>query len=305
MTIASWRIGEVKITSIVEMSAVRTPDFGYRNLTSEDIRRETWLQPHFATDDGRLKSCIQAFVVESQGRRIIVDTCVGNDKPRSNAAWNQLRGSFLDDLAAAGYRAESIDIVLCTHLHVDHVGWNTILSDGKWVPTFPNASYLFGRTEWGHWGRETVTATAGDVDPEIAEAVMDCAAVNQDSIRPIIEAGLHELVEMDHRVTGEVHLEPTPGHTPGHVSVVIASAGRRAVITGDMMHHPIQIGLPHVASKFDHDVDRAKSTRLDFLQRYGDDDVLVFGTHFAAPTAGRIVSHEGGWRFQVDKAGGA
>ena len=304
MTTDSWKIGEVKITRIVEMSAVRTPDFGYRNLSTEEIQRETWLQPHFATDDGRLKSCIQAFAVESQGRRIIVDTCVGNDKPRSNAGWNQLQGSFLDDLAAAGYPPESIDLVLCTHLHVDHVGWNTILVDGRWVPTFPNARYLFGRTEWDHWRQETVTAIAGDVDQEIAEAVMDCAAVNQDSIRPIIDAGLHELVEVDHELSDEVRLEPTPGHTPGHVSVVIASAGRRAVITGDMMHHPIQIGLPHVSSKFDHDVARAQSTRADFLQRYGDDEVLVFGTHFAAPTAGWVVSHGDGWRFVVDKPDG-
>ncbi len=300
MTTHSWRIGDVKITRIVEMSAVRTPDFGYRNLSTKEILAEAWLRPHFATDDGQLKSCIQAFVVESQGRRIIVDTCVGNDKPRGNAAWNQLHGSFLDDLTAAGYPPESIDIVLCTHLHVDHVGWNTILVDGQWTPTFPNARYLFGRTEWEHWRQEAVADIAGDIDPEIVEAVIDCVAVNQDSIRPIIDAGLHQLVEVEHQVTDEVQLEPTPGHTPGHVSVVITSAGKRAVITGDMMHHPIQIGLPHVASKFDHDVDRAQNTRRDFLRRYGDDEVLVFGTHFAAPTAGWVVSHGDGWRFKVD-----
>jgi len=300
MTTDSWRIGDVIITRIVEMSAVRTPDFGYRNLTTEDILAEAWLRPHFATDDGQLKSCIQAFVIESQGRRIIVDTCVGNDKLRGNPGWNQLQGPFLADLAAAGYPPESIDIVLCTHLHVDHVGWNTILVDGQWVPTFTNARYLFGWTEWEHWRQEAVSEIAGDVDPEIAEALIDTVAVNQDSIRPIIEAELHELVEVEHQVTDEVCLEPTPGHTPGHVSVVIASAGARAVITGDMMHHPIQIGLPHVASKFDHDVSRAVNTRRDFLRRYGDDEVLVFGTHFAAPTAGWVVSHGDGWRLKVE-----
>ena len=150
MSTDSWRIGDVKITRIVEMSAVRTPEFGYRNLSTEEIKQEIWLQPHFATAEGELKSCIQAFVVESQGRRIIIDTCIGNDKPRANAGWNQLQGSFLEDLAKAGYPAETIDIVLCTHLHIDHVGWNTVLSNGEWVPTFPNARYLFGRTEWEH-----------------------------------------------------------------------------------------------------------------------------------------------------------
>jgi len=304
MSTDSWRIGDVKITRIVEMSAVRTPEFGYRNLSTEEIKQETWLQPHFATAEGELKSCIQAFVVESHGRRIIIDTCVGNDKPRANTSWNQLQGSFLEDLAKAGYPAETIDIVLCTHLHIDHVGWNTVLSNGEWVPTFPNARYLFGRIEWEHWRQETVADMAGDIEPEIAEGVMDLVAVNQDSVQPIIDAGLHELVDFDHQVSDEVRLEPTPGHTPGHVSVVITSAGQRAVVTGDMMHHPIQIGLPHVASKFDHDVDRARNTRQDFLQRYGDDEVLVFGTHFAAPTAGWVVSHGDGWRFVVDKSGG-
>ena len=142
---------------------------------------------------------------------------------------------------------------------------------------------------------------AGDIEPDIAEGVMDLIAVNQDSVQPIIDAGLHELVDVDYEVSDEVRLEPTPGHTPGHVSVVITSAGKRAVITGDMMHHPIQIGLPHVASKFDHDVDRARHTRQDFLQRYGDNEVMVFGTHFATPTAGWVVSHGDGWRFVVDK----
>ena len=173
-----------------------------------------------------------------------------------------------------------------------------MLVDGRWEPTFPNARYLFGQTEWEHWRQETVTAVAGDVDLEVAEAVMDCATVNHDSIRPIINAGLHELVDVDHRVTDEVHLEPTSGHTPGHVSVVITSSGQRAVITGDMMHHPIQCAMPHAASKFDHDVARARNTRVDYLRRYADDEVL--GTHFAAPTAGRVVSHGDSWRFLVE-----
>jgi glyoxylase-like metal-dependent hydrolase (beta-lactamase superfamily II) len=178
-----------------------------------------------------------------------------------------------------------------------------MLVDGRWVPTFPNAGYLFGRTEWEHWSQETVAAIAGDVDPEIAGSVIDCPAVNQDSIRPVIDAGLHELVDMDHQVTDEIRLEPTPGHTPGHVSVTIASAGRRAVITGDMMHHPIQISMPHVASKFDHDTARALDTRADFLRRYADSGVLVIGTHFETPTAGHVVSHGETWQLSVDGAG--
>ncbi len=254
MSTASWTIGEVKLTRIVELSAERTPELGYRNLTTDEILAQSWLKPHFATEDGRLKSCIQAFVVETPSRRIIVDTCVGNDKPRNNEAWNALQGPFLDDLAAAGYPPDSVDTVLCTHLHVDHVGWNTRLQDGHWVPTFPNARYLFGREEWAHWSQESAEVVAGDVETEVAANVIETAAVNQDSIRPNIEAGTHELVESTHQICPEITLDPTPGHTPGHVSVVIESAGAKAVITGDLMHHPIQVALPHVASKFDHNV---------------------------------------------------
>ena len=299
MSNTQWQVGAVRITRVVELTAERAPEFGYRNLTTGEILTQGWLKPHFATEDGKLISAIQAFIVESQGQRIIVDTCVGNDKPRGNPAWNLMQGPFLDDLAAAGFPRESIDTVLCTHLHIDHVGWNTMLVDGQWLPTFPNARYLFGRIEWEHWGQELTELIRGDIEPEIAETVMDCRIVNQDSIRPIIAAGLEELVEVEHRVTDEVRLEPTPGHTPGHVSVVIESQGKRAVITGDLMHHPIQCALPHVASKFDHDVARAQSTRRDFLGRYADGETLVLGTHFAGPTAGHLVAHGEGWHLKV------
>lgn len=301
MSFKTWSVGSIKITRIAKLEAARTPEFGYRNLTTEDILNQPWLTPHFATEDGRLKSAIQAFIVESGGKRIIVDTCVGNDKPRRNTAWNELQGSFLSDIREAGFPPESIDIVLCTHLHIDHVGWNTRLVDDNWIPTFPNARYLFGRTEWAHWSLETVAATAGEIPKEIAENVIETAAVNHDSILPIIEAGLHELVDSDHRVTPEIYLEPTPGHTPGHVSVVMHSDGEFGVITGDLMHHPIQCAMPHVASNFDHDVTRARETRRAFLRRYADRPVLVFGTHFANPTAGRFVSQGADeWHLSVD-----
>ena len=293
----TWEIGAVRITCIVEQEALRQPQFGYRNLTTKMILGQDWLRPHFATEAGELRSNIQAFVVESQGQRIVVDACAGNDKKRDNPARNEMQVPFLEDLAAAGFARESIDTVLCTHLHIDHVGWNTMLIDGAWVPTFPNARYLFGREEWAHWSKEAASEVGGDMDPEVVEALIECPAVKADSIRPVIEAGLHELVELDHRVTEEVRLEPTPGHTPGHVSVTITSAGARAVITGDLMHHPIQCALPHVSSKFDHDVAHARETRKAFLERYGDSDVTVIGTHFAVPTGGRLVKAGEGWRL--------
>lgn len=297
-----WRIGDVRIVRVVELEGPREPDYLFRGLTTEVVRGQEWLQPLFATGDGQLIGSIHAFIIESDGRRIIVDTCVGNDKPRRLPRWNMLQGNFLARLAAAGYPAETIDTVLCTHLHVDHVGWNTRFADGRWVPTFPNARYLFARAEWQHWSQEQGADITGDVTPEVAANVLEARIVYEDSVRPIVDSGLHELVEPDHRLTGDVWLEPTPGHTPGHVSVRISSRGHEAVITGDVMHHPIQLSLPELSSNFDWSIAGARATRLDFIGRNANRPVLVMGTHFPAPTAGRIVSHGARWRLATEQS---
>jgi glyoxylase-like metal-dependent hydrolase (beta-lactamase superfamily II) len=241
-----------------------------------------WLRPRFVNAEGKLVMSIHALVVESQGRRIVVDTCLGNDKQRPLPDWNLRKGPFLRDLADAGFPRESIDTVVCTHLHVDHVGWNTMLEGGRWVPTFPRARYLIGAKEWEYWK-----------DRPEDTAIMD------DSVRPVIDAGLADLIEPDHRLSSEVWLEPTPGHTPGHVSVRISSRGEDAVITGDMMHHPCQIARPEWASPFDFDQPQARATRRAFLERYADRPVLVIGTHFATPTAGRIVRDGSTYRLDA------
>jgi len=282
-----WQIGKVRITKIVEADGRPTSGlFLFPEADPEFVRRYAWLRPHFATDEGKLYASVHAFVIESGGRRIIVDTCIGNDKPRRVKGWDRLQTPFLQRMADAELPAESIDTVLCTHLHVDHVGWNTKLVDGRWVPTFPQARYLFGRVEWAHWSAEPV----GPEDDDIVG----------DSVRPIVDAGLADLVESDHRITDEVWLEPTPGHTPGHVSVRIESEGERAIITGDLMHHPIQCGAPDMCSHFDVDRDAARRTRRDFLARHAGEPVLVLGTHFATPTGGWVVRDGEVWRFAVD-----
>lgn len=281
--VSRWKIGAVAITRVVEMEGPGPGTFLFADAVPERLLQHAWLKPHFVTSDGRTIGAIHTFVIESEGRTIVVDTCVGNDKPRTVRHWNMRRGSFLKDLARAGYPREVVDAVLCTHLHVDHVGWNTMRVDGRWVPTFPNARYLFGRREWEHW---SVTRDAHD------------AAVQSDSVRPVLDAGLAELVETDHRLTCEVWLEHTPGHTPGHVSVRVASLGEEAVITGDLMHHPVQCAEPQWASRFDVDPEVARRTRRAFLERYADRAVLVLGTHFATPTAGRVVRDGKVWRFE-------
>ena len=187
-------------------------------------------------------------------------------------------------MADAGWSRESVDTVVCTHMHVDHVGWNTMLQDGKWVPTFPNARYLFGRTEFEHWSAE------GDAEQQ---------AILGDSVQPILDAGLAEFVDMDHVLSPQVRLTPTTGHTPGHVSVVIESEGQHAVITGDMTHHPCQMGHPHWSPSFDSDPKAAAATRAKMFAEWADADILVIGTHYAAPTAGRVKRDGAGFRFEA------
>lgn len=281
-----WRVGQFTITKMVQEESPIDNAWLFAEATPERVRRHAWLSPHFATPDGLFKGAINVFAIEGQGRKIIVDTGVGNDKKRANPAWNMLHAPFLHDLEQAGYPVESIDTVICTHLHVDHVGWNTRLVNGRWVPTFPNARYLFARKEWEYWNTEDAERLAED-------------DVIGDSVRPIVEAGRSQLVEMDHRICDQVWFEPTPGHTPGHVSVHIASEGNEAVITGDMMHHPFQCAEPDITSNFCTDKTQANRTRRAFLERYSDRPVLVLGTHFPTPTAGHIVRDGAAWRLAV------
>ena len=199
-------------------------------------------------------------------------------------AWDMLELPYLANLAAAGVRAEDVDFVMCTHLHTDHVGWNTKLVDGVWQPTFQKARYLIGRTEFEYWEKET---TAGD--PRIFA----------DSVKPVWDAGLVDLVATDHRICDEVSLVPTLGHTPGHVSVRISSHGEEALITGDFIHHPCQMAHTEWGSAFDFDPPASVRTRERMFADLAGKPVLVIGTHFAAPTAGHIVRDGDAFRLAV------
>lgn len=280
----TWQIGDVRITSVVELEAPIPGELMIGAASADAVGRHPWLVPHFATEDGLLHLRIQLLVIEADGLRIAVDTCLGNDKPRTNEFFDHLQTPFLESLTAAGFPRESIDLVVCTHLHVDHVGWNTMLVDGEWVPTFPNARYLIGRVESDHWD---------------AYGVHEDGDVYGDSVRPVIEAGLVDLVEFGHRITEQVVLEPTPGHSPGHQSVHITSGGAEALITGDVMHHPVQACEPDWGSNFDSDVAAARAMRREVLARYAGTDVLVIGTHFAGPGAGHIVTDGDAWRLEL------
>lgn len=280
---AQWQIGEVRVTRVLEQQAPLPPEGLIANIDPDRLAQHAlWLAPHFMTEEGQIILSIHALVVESAGKTIVVDTCMGNDRVLPMDL-GPLQTSFLADLEKIVPR-EEVDLVVCTHLHFDHVGWNTMLVDGVWEPTFPNARYLFGRTEYEHW-----TSGVEDVNVDLRTAV-----------QPIIDAGLHELVESDHRLTSEVSLESTPGHTPGHFSVRIDSKGESAVITGDMVHHPVQLAEPTWGSHPDALPEQAVQTRRDFVKRYGDQPVLVIGTHFAGPGAGHIRLVDGSCQLVVD-----
>jgi glyoxylase-like metal-dependent hydrolase (beta-lactamase superfamily II) len=286
----AWTIGDVTIVRVVEMLPLEPAKRLLSSATSERLAvHRPWMFPHFVDEADNLRLSIHSLIIESQGRRILVDTCVGNDKERAYRGMGRLRTPFLEHLADAGFAADTIDTVLCTHLHFDHVGWNTMLVDGQWVPTFSRARYLVARQEWEYWRQEEER----DVD-----AMQESLRVITDSVRPLADAGLIDLVESDHHLTDEVWLEPTPGHTPGHVSVRISSKGESAVITGDMVHSPVQFAEPTWKCYADADADVAVATRMTFVQRYGDSDTVVLGTHFPAPTAGRIVRDGDSWRFE-------
>ena len=279
-------LGRVRIEAVVETAGPTRPAWLFPAATPEALEpHRAWLAPHFIDAEGRLRQSVHTFVVKTPDLTVLVDTCIGNDKDRGGRRpFHMLRTTFLEELRAGGVDPGDVDVVICTHLHVDHVGWNTRLADGHWVPTFPRARYLFARREWEHWTSEEDDGTR---------------RILADSVAPVLDAGLADLVEMDHRVSNEIWLEPTPGHTPGHVSVRLASDGADAVITGDLMHHPVQVAEPAWQSAFDTDPVAARETRRAFCARYADRPVTVLGTHFHHPTAGRIVSHRDAWRFVV------
>ncbi len=279
----SWRVGKVRITKVVELATVGSTRFILPQASHEEIQKLPWLIPHFATEEGRLKMTIHSLVVETPTRRIVVDTGLGNDKEGRNVpTWNHRNGPFLETLSQAGFPSDSIDTVMCTHLHVDHVGWNTRLVDGQWVPTFAKARYVFGRAEYEHW-RDHSDAP-------------DHAAVFNDSVKPIVDAGKAELVASDARLTEEITLIPTPGHSPGQWSLHIVSDGEEALLSGDVAHHPGQMAHLDWSSTVDSDPAQSAATRRQLFSRFADRPILVIGGHF---DAGQIRREGDAFKFVV------
>jgi glyoxylase-like metal-dependent hydrolase (beta-lactamase superfamily II) len=277
-------IGNITVQRVEEMIWTISPRFLFLDVTYDDFaRHRDWLVPHFCAEDLKMRLSIHTFVVRTPQHTILVDTCIGNDRKRDVPLWTNMRTDYLQRLIASGVNPAEVDYVFCTHMHVDHVGWNTHLDNGTWVPTFPNARYLFHEKEWEFW-----KDTKDDNQAEVMH----------DSVLPIVQAGLAVMVEADHVIDDGIRLEPTPGHTPGHCSVHLSSGGADAVITGDMIHHPAQIAEPHWTSRVCWDKALAVHTRREFVHRYADTATLILGTHFAPPTALHIVSRGDAFRVR-------
>ncbi|MBY0279268.1 MBL fold metallo-hydrolase [Candidatus Binatia bacterium] len=283
MTLQRWTVGRCTITSILEEQIEHIPpEMFFPVATAADVARHGWLVPDFADADGRIALRVQALVVEIGRRCVLVDPCVGNGKTLAVPFWNQREWPFLERFADAGFAPERVDTVVHTHLHADHVGWDTHLADGRWVPTFTRARHLYT-------ARELAWCEAGG-NPGIDY-------VHEQSIAPVLEAGLGDVVAEDADLGDGLRLVPTPGHTPGHVSLWVDSDGATAMISGDFLHHPVQCAEPAWAEVGDDDADRARHTRRELLARAAASRTLFVGTHFPTRPAGRIVADGPAWRF--------
>ena len=276
------RIGEFKLDRVVESEEPLVAPDGFFPESTPDVFAEyaEWLQPRYLDPvSGKLVICVQSYIVRTPRHTIVVDACVGNDKERAVfPQWHHQQSTYLADLAAAGVWVEEVDFVMCTHLHTDHVGWNTRLLDGRWVPTFPNARYIFARDEYRHC-EEQMRRDASSGHPQAFA----------DSVLPVMEAGQAVLVDNDHEIDHGVWLEPATGHTPGNVVVNLRSGEDHAVLSGDVIHHPIQLVRPEWASRACEDRPLSRQTRCAFIERYADTNTLIAPAHFASPSLGYIV----------------
>jgi len=273
-----FTVGDLTIHRIIEQETTFLPALEMLPDLTPDLlaKNRPWMQKAGALDGNDvLILCFQSYIVKTPHHTILIDSCIGNDKPRpSRPKWDMKTDDiYMRGLAAAGFSVANIDFVMCTHLHVDHVGWNTRLQDGGWVPTFPNARYVFGKTEFDYWTEQNAKTPV----PAIV-----------DSVLPIVEVNRSEIVSSDFAIGDHARILPTPGHTPGHVAFTLGRGKDDAVFSGDLMHTPLQARYPEMSMKFDVDPAEAAKTRRGFLERYCDTDTLCCTAHFPSPSAGKI-----------------
>lgn len=271
------QIGDITIDSILELEVLlATPVDFFNEAKPEAVAAQRhWLEPKaLDPETGKIILPVQSYLVRTRHHTILIDTCIGCHKSDDQIPeWQDRRDeTWLHNLEATGVGPGDIDYVFCTHLHLDHCGWNTQLIDGRWVPTFPNAKYIIARAEY------VACEAGGSVD-------------FQENVLPVMEAKQAVLVETDYALDDQVWLVPTPGHTPGHVAVNIASQGQNAVMSGDLIINPIQLAHPDWGPNSDYDRAVSAVTRKTFLDLHCDTDTLVLTAHFPLPSVGRVVPH--------------
>jgi glyoxylase-like metal-dependent hydrolase (beta-lactamase superfamily II) len=287
-----WTFGGSTLQRVVESEGPLLSPFEiFTDCTQAHLDAcRAWLQPRFQDPaSGLLTITIQSFLIRQNGLTILVDSCSGNDKEaRARPEFRRAKWPWLERLRETGVKPEDIDIVLCSHLHVDHVGWNTRLDNGHWVPTFPNARYLISRREWDHW------QAAG------AAALSRTGDYITDSVLPVFAAGQAELVADEHAVAPEISVELASGHTPGQMMVRIGAGGEQAMLCADLMHHPLQVRYPEWSTRFCTDPVQARETRIRFFNEHANTRRLVFPAHFPSPTGGTIERDGKDFRFIFD-----
>lgn len=253
--------------------------------------QKSWMVPeHVQEGSDRLIGSVHTWVVKTGRHTILIDTCLGNHKDRHNPGWNKLNTPFLERLEACGCHPDSVDFVMCTHLHVDHVGWNTKLENGRWVPTFKNARYLFAKREYAHW--ETEHRTKG---LETNGGSFD------DSVLPVVEAGKAVMIESDHQPDPLLTIRDYPGHTPGSIAISLKDQGRQACFSGDIMHHPIQVYHPDWSSQFCWDQAMSAVSRRKLLEDCVESNALLCPAHFPGANAGFVKPEGNSFRIEWDR----
>ncbi len=273
-----FSVGDLTIHRAIEQEVPFFPALELLPQLTPEVLAENraWLRQAKAMNESDvLILCFQSYIVRTPHHTILIDSCIGNDKPRPGRPnWHMKSDdTYMRALSAAGITPADIDYVMCTHLHVDHVGWNTRLENGRWVPTFPKARYVFGKTEYDYWTEQNKKAEV----PPFA-----------DSVLPVVEADRAEIVSNDLAIGDHVRILPTPGHTPGHVAFALGKGRDDAVFSGDLMHTPLQTLYPELSPKFDVDPAQAAVTRRNFLERYCETDTLCCTAHFPSPSVGKI-----------------
>jgi glyoxylase-like metal-dependent hydrolase (beta-lactamase superfamily II) len=284
--------GDITIERVLEFDGPGLDPFVLLPELSRGILEEHrhWLEPYLLDrSSGKVMSSFHSFVIRTPRTITVVDTCGGNDKHRPNRPrYHMKKHPYLERLAAIGVRPEDVDYVLCTHMHGDHVGQNTRLVDGRWVPTFPRAKYLISRTEWGYWEH---AANRQRYNEDL---------FFEDSIQPVVDAGLVQLIDDGYTVDKGISVLQSAGHTPGHLCVQIIHDGREvAMMSGDLMHNALQVAVPSLNSCFCADAPMSRATRKAFLERWHDNSTLVLPAHFPNPTAGQVIRlADGHFRFR-------